>query len=160
MIVREQVTLKDALTIWLRLNYHRRGWGRTCKKKPTPVTLHTSCGLCCVSLELIVVVVDVGSVSVRAVVTGANRGVLVVLMLTPLVVGACVVHPVRQVDLQPLVMEEHHRRDSLGESATTDLKPIDIEPLIRFLLWLSAGTAGPNRRANIEKAVALTALAF
>lgn len=41
--------------------------------------------------------------SVRTGVSGAGGGVLVIVVLAPLVVGAGVVHPVRQVSLQPLV---------------------------------------------------------
>lgn len=63
----------------------------------------------CVILELIIVVVDVRSVSVRRGVTGANGGVLIVVMLPPLVIGTRVVHPVLQVRLQPLEMRKHRR---------------------------------------------------
>lgn len=57
-----------------------------------------------VDLRLIVVIVDVCTVSVRAVVPGADGRVLIVVMLTPLVSGACLVPPVGQICLQPLVM--------------------------------------------------------
>lgn len=40
--------------------------------------------------------------AVRSVVSGADGGVLIIVMLPALVVGASVVHPVRQVSLQPL----------------------------------------------------------
>lgn len=53
---------------------------------------------------------------VRTGVTWGDGGVFVVLVLTPLVIGASVVHPVCQVSLQPL---KQHRRDSLGNSAST-----------------------------------------
>lgn len=55
-----------------------------------------------IRLNLIIVIVDVGSVSVGTVVTGAGGGVLIIVMLPSLVVGASVVHPVGQVSLQPL----------------------------------------------------------
>lgn len=60
-------------------------------------------------LNLIIVIIDIGSISVRTVVTGAGGGVLVIVMLPALVVGTSVVHPVRQVSLQPLA------RDGEGE---------------------------------------------
>lgn len=53
-------------------------------------------------LNLIIVIIDIGSISVRRVVAGAGGGVLIIVMLPALVVGASVVHPVRQVSLQPL----------------------------------------------------------
>lgn len=53
--------------------------------------------------ELIVVIVDISTMSVRARVTRPYRGVFIIVVLTPVVIGACVVHPVRQVSLQPLV---------------------------------------------------------
>lgn len=56
-------------------------------------------------LNLIIVIIDVGSISVWTGVPGASGGVLVIVMLTALVVGASLVHPVRQVSLQPLVRE-------------------------------------------------------
>lgn len=55
-----------------------------------------------IRLNLIIVIVDIGSVPVGTVVTGADGGVLIVVMLPALVVGAGVVHPVGQVSLQPL----------------------------------------------------------
>lgn len=54
-------------------------------------------------LNLIVVIVDISAVSVRTGVTWASGGVLVIVVLSALVSGASVVHPVRQVSLQPLV---------------------------------------------------------
>lgn len=53
-------------------------------------------------LELIVVVIDVGPVSVRAVVPRADGGVFVVVVLATLVVGSSMVHPVGEVGLQSL----------------------------------------------------------
>lgn len=50
----------------------------------------------------IIVIIDVGSVPVGRLVAGADGGVLIVVMLPALVVGASVVHPVREVRLQPL----------------------------------------------------------
>jgi len=52
--------------------------------------------------QLIVVVVDIGSVSVGAVVPGSDGSVLIVLVLPTLVSGATLVHPVGEVGLQPL----------------------------------------------------------
>lgn len=46
------------------------------------------------NLELIIVVVDVSSMSVRTGVTRASGGVFVEVVLAALVVGASVVHPV------------------------------------------------------------------
>lgn len=60
-------------------------------------------------LELIVVVVDISAVSVRTRVTGASGGVFIIVVLTALVSGASVVHPVRQVSLQPLVRGGTHK---------------------------------------------------
>lgn len=57
------------------------------------------------NLELIVVIVDVSAVPVRARVTRAGGGVFIIVVLTALVSGASMVHPVRQVSLQPLVRE-------------------------------------------------------
>lgn len=88
-------------------------------------------------LLLIVVVVDVGPVSVGAVVPGADGGVFIVVVLTALVSGASVVQPVRQVGLQPLGREKriykkkkteqrNVSRDLLGKSAPTNIKLIDV----------------------------------
>lgn len=54
-------------------------------------------------LELIVVIVDISAVPVRARVTRADGGVFIIVVLTTVVSGASMVHPVRQVSLQPLV---------------------------------------------------------
>lgn len=78
-------------------------------------------------MQLIVVIVDISSVSVRTRVTRADGGIFIVVVLTPLISGASLVHPVRQVSLQPLVRKKHHRRDSLGNSTSTNLKLIDTE---------------------------------
>lgn len=78
-------------------------------------------------LESIVVVVDISSMSVRTRVTRADGGIFIIVVLTALVSGASVVHPVRQVGLQPLVRKQNprHGRDSLGNS--TNLKLVDTE---------------------------------
>lgn len=78
-------------------------------------------------LESIVVIVDISTMSVRTRVTRADGGVFIIVVLAALVSGASVVHPVRQVGLQPLVRKQNprHRRDSLGNS--TNLKLIDTE---------------------------------
>lgn len=55
------------------------------------------------NLELIVVIVDISSVPVRARVTWAGGGVFIIVVLAAVVSGASMVHPVRQVSLQPLV---------------------------------------------------------
>lgn len=57
---------------------------------------------------LVVVVVDVGSVPVRAGVPGPDGGVLIVVVLAALVPGAGLVHPVGQVGLQPLDTKHKH----------------------------------------------------
>lgn len=67
------------------------------------------CPCVCGILKLIIVVVDVRSMSVRRGVTGANGGVFIIVMLPSRIVGACVVHPVLQVSLQPLEMRKHCR---------------------------------------------------
>lgn len=71
-------------------------------------------------LELIVVVVDISTVSVRTGVTGASGGVFIIVVLTALVSGASVVHPVRQVSLQPLVRG--------GERKPTDVTCWENQP--------------------------------
>ena len=78
-------------------------------------------------LKSVVVVVDISSMSVRTRVTRADGGIFIIVVLTTLVSGASVVHPVRQVGLQPLVRKQNprHGRDSLGNS--TNLKLIDTE---------------------------------
>lgn len=97
-------------------------------------------------LLLIVVVVDVGPMSVGAVVSGADGGVFIIVVLTALVSGARVVHPVRQVGLQPLGRERadikkknqrNHQplsRDLLGKSAPTNIKLIDAEAADKVFL--------------------------
>lgn len=60
-----------------------------------------------VCVELIIVVVDVGSVSVRRGVTRADGGVFIIVMLPTRVIGASVVHPVLEVSLQPLERREN-----------------------------------------------------
>lgn len=44
--------------------------------------------------QLIVIIVDISSVSVSTGVTWADGGILIIVVLTPLVTGASLVHPV------------------------------------------------------------------
>lgn len=72
-------------------------------------------------LLLIVVVVDIGPVSVGAVVSGADGGIFIVVVLTALVSGARVVHPVRHVGLQPLGRERADIKKKTKEPSTPQL---------------------------------------
>lgn len=67
----------------------------------------------CVWAALIVVIVDICPMPVRR--PRADGGVFIIVMLTALVMGSGVVHPVLQVSLQPLVRKQSNRMAYKGE---------------------------------------------
>lgn len=105
----------DSCTVGVNLTIRGCVLSKRRKEKQTLLTTDRSSGLfvcvcVCLLLELIVVIVDISSVSVRTGVTRADWGVFIKVVLTSLVSGASLVHPVRQVSLQPLVKKKNKKK--------------------------------------------------